>query len=120
MNQIIDKRISVENLQVNQALYYFIEQEALPDTGITSALFWKNFSNIISDLSNENTELLAVRDLMQVKIDTWHKENFGDKFNFQTYKQFLTQIGYLAPQVGDFSITTENIDEELNSISMRV
>ncbi len=117
MNQIIDKRISVESLQVNQALYYFIEKEALPGTGITSAHFWKSFSKIISDLSAENTRLLSVRDLIQAKLDRWHKENFGDTFDFQTYKQFLTQIEYLIPQVNDFSISTENVDEELATIA---
>jgi len=109
--------IQLAGLTINQNLYDFIESEALPDTGIASAQFWQSFAQIINDLSGENAQLLAKRDDLQAQIDTWHKDNLGAKFSFTNYKQFLTDIGYLAPVVEDFSITTENVDEELATIA---
>ena len=109
--------IQLAGLTINQNLYDFIEREALPNTGIASAHFWQSFAKIINDLSGKNAQLLAKRDDLQAQIDTWHKNNFGDKFNFDSYKQFLTDIGYLAPVVDDFSISTENVDEELATIA---
>jgi len=109
--------IQIAGLTINENLHDFIEREALPETGIAPAHFWQSFAKIIHDLSGENAQLLAKRDDLQVQIDTWHKNNFGDKFNFTNYKQFLTEIGYLAPVVDDFSITTENVDPELSTIA---
>jgi len=109
--------IQLAGLTINQNLYDFIEREALPDTGIASAHFWQSFAKIINDLSGENAQLLAKRDDLQAQIDTWHKDNFGDKFSFANYKQFLADIGYLSPVVDDFSISTENVDAELATIA---
>jgi len=105
--------VKLAGLTINQDLFDFIEHEALPESGITSSLFWQNFAEIINDLSDDNAKLLTKRDELQTQIDNWHQENFGDKFDFINYKQFLTEIGYLAPVVDDFSISTENVDAEL-------
>ncbi|OWX30682.1 malate synthase G [Acinetobacter baumannii] len=53
---------------------------------------------------------MAKRDELQAKIDEWHRNN---KFELGAYKAFLTEIGYLLPEVEDFQITTENVDEEI-------
>ena len=109
--------IQLAGLTINKNLHDFIESEALPNTGIASTHFWQSFAKIINDLSGENAQLLAKRDDLQAQIDSWHKDNFGDKFSFDNYKQFLTDIGYLAPVVDDFSISTKNVDEELATIA---
>ncbi|MBL0710051.1 MAG: malate synthase G [Colwellia sp.] len=109
--------IELEGLQINQNLFDFIEQKALPESGVSSAHFWQSFAKIIQDLSDENAQLLAKRDDLQSQIDHWHKNNFGEKFNFDHYKQFLSDIGYLAPVVDDFAISTENVDAELATIA---
>jgi malate synthase len=109
--------IQLAGLTINENLHDFIEREALPETGIAPALFWQNFAKIIHDLSGENAQLLAKRDDLQAQIDTWHKNNSADKFDFASYKAFLTEIGYLTPVVEDFSISTENVDAELASIA---
>jgi malate synthase len=113
----MSKITELEGLKINQNLFDFIEQKALPDTGISSAHFWQSFAKIIHDLSGENAKLLAKREDLQTQIDEWHQVNFGDKFNFDNYKQFLTDIGYLAPVVDDFAISTENVDAELATIA---
>ncbi len=113
----MSKITELEGLKINQNLFDFIEQKALPKTGISSAHFWQSFAKIIHDLSGENAQLLAKREDLQTQIDEWHQANFGDKFNFANYKQFLTDIGYLAPVVDDFAISTENVDAELATIA---
>lgn len=109
--------IEIKGLQVNQNLFNFIEHKALPNTGISSEHFWQRFAKIIEDLSPENTQLLAKRETLQTQIDAWHQANYGDKFNFAHYKQFLTDIGYLVPVVDDFTISTENVDAELATMA---
>lgn len=109
--------VKLAGLTINQDLFDFIEHEALPESGISSAKFWQDFSQIINDLSDDNAKLLAKREELQAQIDNWHQNNFGDKFNFANYKTFLTEIGYLSKVVDDFSISTENVDAELASIA---
>jgi malate synthase len=111
------QNVKLSGLTINQELFDFIEHEALPDTGISSSQFWQDFAQIINDLSGDNKKLLIKREELQEQLDNWHQDNFGEKFNFANYKQFLTDIGYLAPVVEDFSITTENVDAELATIA---
>ena len=54
---------------------------------------------------------------MQKKIDDWHKKNKGDEFNLDKYKKFLYKIGYLKEEGPDFSIDTENVDDEITKIA---
>lgn len=100
------------NLQVAQELYEFINSEALPESRLTADQFWSGFEALISDLTPKNKELLAVRDDIQNKLNTWYREN-NENFEFEAYKSFLTEIGYLEPEVEDFEITTENVDDEI-------
>ena len=111
------QRISISNLQVDQALFNFIENEVLPDNPISSDRFWQHFSTLIEELSPENRQLLDTRDSMQSQIDSWHKQNQGDKFNFASYKQFLKDINYIVPEVADFEISTTNVDKELATMA---
>ena len=103
-------RIQKGKLAIAKELYDFIENEALPVSGLDSETYWKNFEQVVVDLSPKNTTLLAKRDELQAKIDEWHRNN---KFELEAYKAFLTEIGYLLPEVEDFQITTENVDEEI-------
>jgi len=109
--------LKIENIQVSQCLHYFIEQEVLPHSSISSVTFWQKFSAIIEELSPLNKVLLTKRDNLQEKIDVWHQNNFGDKFNYLTYKNFLKEINYLVPEVDDFTISTENVDAELATMA---
>ena len=103
-------RIQQGKLAIAKELYDFIENEALPGSGLDSATYWKNFEQVVVDLTPKNKALLAKRDDLQTKIDEWHRNN---KFELGAYKAFLTEIGYLVPEVADFQITTENVDEEI-------
>ncbi|HCA5023164.1 TPA: malate synthase G [Acinetobacter baumannii] len=103
-------RIQKGKLAIAKELYDFIENEALPGSGLDSETYWKNFEQVVVDLSPKNKALLAKRDELQAKIDEWHRNN---KFELGAYKAFLTEIGYLLPEVEDFQITTKNVDEEI-------
>lgn len=109
--------IKIQNIQVAQCLHQFIEQDVLPHSLISPTDFWQNFSTIIEKLTPINKALLATRDDLQAKIDSWHQNNFGDNFDFSSYKQFLKDINYLVPEVDDFTITTENVDAELATMA---
>ncbi|MGG1679984.1 malate synthase G [Neobacillus sp. NRS-1170] len=99
-------------LQVAQELYEFINLEALPETGVDVDQFWSGFEALISELTPKNKELLATRDEIQIKLNTWYREN-NRNFDFEAYQSFLTEIGYLEPEVEDFEIATTNVDDEI-------
>ncbi|WP_413307486.1 malate synthase G [Bacillus sp. 1P10SD] len=99
-------------LQVAQELYEFINSEALPGSGVDTEQFWSGFEALVHDLTPENKELLATRDEIQYKLNTWYREN-NENFDFDTYKSFLNEIGYLEPEVEDFKIGTANVDDEI-------
>lgn len=100
------------NIQVAKVLYDFVNEELLPNSGLDQDKFWSDFGALISDLTPRNKELLARRDEIQEKLNEWHKAHRG-RFDFNEYKAFLTDIGYLEPEVEDFEITTENVDDEI-------
>ena len=108
-------RVQHGKLAIAQELFDFIEQKALPNSGITSADYWAAFEQIVTDLTPKNKALLAKRDDIQAQIDAWHKAN--PAFDAAAYTAFLTEIGYLLPEGADFEISTENVDEELATMA---
>src|SRR3546814_187756 len=109
------ERVTVGNLRVAKVLHDFITTEALPGTGLDPDTFWSGVDKVIADLTPQNQELLARRDELQAQIDKWHRARVIGPFDAAEYKQFLTDIGYLAPEPADFSITTSGVDAEITS-----
>ncbi|WP_132994190.1 malate synthase G [Gordonia zhaorongruii] len=107
-------RVTVNGLQVAEVLYDFVNNKALQGTGVDADKFWAGAAAVINDLAPRNRELLAVRDELQTKIDTWHRDH--KNFDFAEYKAFLTEIGYLVPEPADFEISTTNVDDEIARI----
>lgn len=103
----------IGRLQVASELYEFVNNEALPESGLNQDTFWKGFDELLHDLIPENKKLLETRVELQEKIDHWHKEN--GQGDFGRYKSFLESIGYLEPEADDFKISTSNVDEEITS-----
>ncbi|MCV6595266.1 MAG: malate synthase G [Silicimonas sp.] len=110
------KRVEKHRLQVAEELARFIEDEALPGTGVAAESFWESFSKLVHDLAPENRALLDKRDVIQGKIDAWHRDNPGVITDPAGYKTFLKDIGYLVEGTGDFEIETANIDPEIASL----
>ena len=102
-------------LKVAEPLYRFIEDEALPGTGIKSDDFWRGFDAIVHDLTPKNVELLAVRDRLQEELDIWHRLNPGPVTDMEGYKAFLRKIGYLEPVPKNVTIDPKNIDHEVST-----
>ena len=109
----MDNRIGCHNLQVDPVLYAFIENEALPGSGMESAAFWKGFDEIVHELTPQLQDLLAERTRLQKAIDDWHHQNPGPIANMPVYKKFLTDIGYLVPVPESVKIDPVNIDFEV-------
>ncbi|MFS0645451.1 malate synthase G [Siminovitchia sp. 179-K 8D1 HS] len=108
----MEKYVKAGGMQVASVLYDFIEKEALPQSGVNPEAFWKGTGQIIRDLTPKNKYLLKKRESMQTKIDEWHRQH-ADSFRLANYKKFLKEIGYLEPEVEDFKITTDHVDEEI-------
>ena len=109
------ERVTVGSLRVAPVLYDFINNEALPGTDIDPDTFWSGVDKIVADLTPKNQDLLARRDALQAQIDKWHRARVIGGFEADDYKQFLTDIGYLEPEPGDFTITTAGVDDEITT-----
>ena len=107
------EHVQVGGLQVAKVLYDFVNDEAIPGTGIVAEQFWAGAEEIIHDLAPKNKALLAKRDALQAQIDAWHQARKGQAFDAAGYKSFLQEIGYLLPPADDFQATTQNVDEEI-------
>jgi malate synthase len=111
------QRIQAGGLRVAKALYDFINDEALPGTGVAAERFWSGLAALVSELAPRNRELLTRRDELQAQIDAWHLERRGQRFDPAAYKSFLGEIGYLLPEGDDFEAGTSNVDREIASIA---
>ncbi len=109
------ERVTVGNLRVAQTLYDFVNNEALPGTDIDPDTFWSGVDKVVADLTPKNQDLLARRDELQAQIDKWHRHRVIEPLDPEAYKQFLTEIGYLQPDPGDFTITTSGVDDEITT-----
>ncbi|MBM7062264.1 malate synthase G [Pseudomonas sp. UL073] len=107
------ERVQVGGLQVAKVLFDFVNNEAIPGTGIAADKFWGGVEAVINDLAPKNKALLAKRDALQAQIDAWHQARAGQAHDAVAYKAFLQEIGYLLPEAADFQATTQNVDEEI-------
>ena len=107
------ERVQVGGLQVAKVLFDFVNNEAIPGTGVSAEQFWKGAEAVINDLAPKNKALLAKRDELQAKIDAWHQARAGQPHDAAAYKAFLQEIGYLLPEAEDFQATTSNVDAEI-------
>ncbi|MEM9086745.1 MAG: malate synthase G [Pseudomonadota bacterium] len=104
-------------LSVDERLAHFLETEVLVPLGRDADAFWTGFAKLLADLATRNRALLAKREDLQAKIDAWHKERRGKPHDAAEYRAFLTQIGYLVPEPGDFTIGTKNVDPEIATMA---
>ncbi|WP_127107144.1 malate synthase G [Pararhodobacter zhoushanensis] len=111
------QRIDKAGLKVDLQLADFIDAQALPGTGIEPAAFWQAFSTLVHDLAPKNRALLDKRDSLQAQIDDWHRSHRDAPHDGEAYKAFLSEIGYLLPEGGDFQIETQNVDPEIATIA---
>ena len=113
MNETVERA----GLKVDAGLANFIEAEVLPPIGQDAARFWQSFAALLGDFAPRNRALLAKRDAIQAEIDAWHEARAGKPLDAAEYRAFLTSIGYLVPEPGDFSVTTQNVDAEVATMA---
>jgi malate synthase len=105
--------IKQHGLQVDASLAKFVDEEAIPGTGVDSASFWKGFDAIVHDLAPKNRALLAERDRLQTELDNWHRSNPGPVRDLRAYRKFLEEIGYIVPAPAHVQASTANVDREI-------
>ncbi|MFT5164020.1 MAG: malate synthase [Alteromonadaceae bacterium] len=113
----MNERVTQHGYDINGELYNFVNQDVLPGTGIEATAFWKTLTDIFSEFTPRNRELLAKREQIQQQIDAWHSDTANQPMDANKYQQFLTDIGYIVPEKPDFSITTQNVDSEVATVA---
>ena len=101
--------IEKAGLQVAEPLARFIDEHALPGTGLDPATFWQDAAAIFARLTPDNRQLLRVRDDLQTQIDARYQS--GEPVD----EAFLREIGYLVPEPASFAVTTQNVDPEVGT-----
>ncbi len=109
-------RIEIAGLRIAPELVDFIDNRALPGTGVTPGDFWAGMARIMAGLGPENRALLQRREELQGQIDDWHIAHRDRPHDHEAYKAFLTDIGYLLPEGEDFQIDTAGIDPEIATV----
>ena len=108
--------IEKSGLQVDEILARFIDGEALPGTGVEPQQFWQGFAAILKDHAPRNRELLQIRDEMQAKLDDWNAAHLNG-YDPGDYQAYLREIGYLVPEGPHFTITPQNVDDEIATLA---
>ena len=101
-----EEYIKIHNLSVAKELTNFVKNELLLDTNVSPDEFWKGFDKVVHDLAPKNKKLLEIRETLQQEIDLWHKKNRGQEIDYNKYKKFLEEIGYLKKEGDNFKIVS--------------
>ena len=104
-------------LKISTILFNFINNEVLSGTEIKPDDFWDNFEKAVHELAPINKNLILKREDIQKKIDEWHKRNKGKEINKKDYTEFLKSISYIVEEKDNFSIETNNVDDEIATIA---
>ncbi len=110
-------RVEKAGLRVDEALASFINERALPGSGVEPRRFWDGLSRLIHEFGPRNRALLDKREAMQERIDACHVAHRDAPHDPKAYRAFLEEIGYIIPEGPDFAIGTGNIDPEFASIA---
>ena len=111
------KIIEKNGLKISSVMFDFVNNEAIPETGLDPDQFWAKFSEVVHEMAPTNIYLIEKRETIQKKIDDWHKSNKGKEFDKTEYIKFLKYLDYLIEEKNEFKIETSNVDEEISSIA---
>ena len=104
-------------LTIADDLAAFVEDEVLPDLGISADTFWVGSAEIFDCFAKRNAELLQERERLQSELDRWHADHAGAIASQSEYQRFLTDIGYLVAEPDTFEVAPQNVDPELARIA---
>ena len=111
------KIIEKNGLKISSVMFDFVNNEAIPETGLDPDQFWAKFSEVAHEMAPTNKYLIEKRETKKKKIDDWHKSNKGKEFDKTEYIKFLKSLDYLIEEKNEFKIETSNVDEEISSIA---
>jgi malate synthase len=109
--------VGIDHLGIDKVLYDFVNDEAMPGTGVHELPYWSGFAALVRALAPRNTALLRRRDELQSKIDAWHRQYPGAAFDHTRYKAYLLEIGYLVTEKPPFAVDTAHVDAEIAQIA---
>jgi malate synthase len=104
-------------IKIAKPLYDFVNNEALPGTGVGAEAFWTGFAGLLAELGPRCTALLDKRESLQAQIDAWHLANKGKPADTEAYLGFLRGIGYLVAEPATVAVSTSNVDPEIATIA---
>ena len=104
-------------LRVDGELCAFIEDEALPGSGVDPDAFWLGFAELVNEFAPRHRAALAERDRLQQLIDRWHVDHRGAGLDAVAYRAFLESIGYIVPSGGAFEVDTADVDREISRLA---
>ncbi|GHC89383.1 malate synthase G [Novosphingobium pokkalii] len=104
-------------LAVAAPLAAFVEDQALPGSGIAPEAFWAGFAALLERFAPQNRALLAERERLQQALDAWHEARVGQAFDAAAHEAFLREIGYLVPEVLPFQVDPWGVDAELAELA---
>jgi malate synthase len=116
-NPLFENYAQHGSIKIAPNLYAFINDEALPGTGVSVTQFWDAFDGAVPKLSARNRALIAKREDLQSKIDAWHVAHQKSVFDPAEYEQFLREIGYIVETGEPVEISTTNVDPEISTIA---
>jgi malate synthase len=109
--------VKLNQLTIDKTLYDFVNDEAIPGSGIDAPEFWSGFTALVRTMAPRNAALLDRRDELQSKIDHWHRQYPGPAFDRAKHRAFLREIGYLVAEGEPFAVSTANVDAEIARIA---
>ena len=107
----------VPGLDVDPILLAFVDDEALPGSGVARDAFWTGAADMLRALTPENRRLLARRDELQARIDARNEGLDGRVPTPAEEERFLREIGYIVDAPAPFTIGTANVDPEIADIA---
>jgi malate synthase len=113
----VSDTVAIGRLKIAGVLHAFIEQEALPGSGVEPVAFWAGLEALIAEFAPRNRALLERRDELQARIDAWWREHKGQAFDIAAHTSFLRDIGYLVPEPAATQIDTRLVDAEIARIA---
>ena len=96
------ERVQVGGLQVAKVLFDFVNNEAIPGTGVDAAAFWAGADSVIHDLAPKNRALLAERDRLQTELAQLAREEL---LHYEQVRELMAKrgIAYRALPAGRYA-----------------
>ena len=113
----MSQRETISGLDIDKQLADFVAKEAVVGTDFSAQEFWDACANVLNAHRDTNKALLKKRDDLQEQINQWHIARKGQPHDSAAYQSFLEDIGYLVPEGPDFTIETDNVDDEIAKIA---